>query len=84
MFAFMHLTALAGMIQKQRLMPAAKRLGLEGIGWHTFRHTYRSLPEPMGSFQRLHVSVRYESLYRVPHGGALLPLSRFQSVHTFS
>jgi hypothetical protein len=26
------------MIQKQWLKPAAKRPGLEGIGWHAFRH----------------------------------------------
>ena len=37
------------MIQKQRLKPAAGRLGLQGMGWHCFRHTYRSLLEETGA-----------------------------------
>jgi integrase len=39
----------AGMIQKQRLSPAAKRLGLPGMGWHVLRHTYRSLLDETGA-----------------------------------
>jgi integrase len=29
-------------IQKRYLKPAGIKLGLEPIGWHTFRYTYRS------------------------------------------
>jgi integrase len=39
----------AGMIQKQRLKPAGERLGLQGLGWHTLRHTYRSLLDETGA-----------------------------------
>jgi integrase len=39
----------AGMIQKQRLKPAGDLLGVRGIGWHTFRHTYRSLLDETGA-----------------------------------
>jgi len=39
----------AGMIQKQRLKPAAKLLGLPGMGWHFLRHTYRSLLDETGA-----------------------------------
>lgn len=39
----------AGMIQKKSLKPVGARLGLPGIGWHTFRHTYRSLLDETGA-----------------------------------
>src|SRR5664279_2800877 len=39
----------AGVIQQQILTPAGKRVGLSGIGWHTFRHTYRSLLDETGA-----------------------------------
>ena len=36
-------------IQQRRIKPAAKRAGLENIGWHTFRHTYRSWLDETGA-----------------------------------
>lgn len=38
-------------------MPAGQKLGLDGVGWHTFRHTYRSWLDatgaPLGVQQKL-------------------------------
>jgi integrase len=39
----------AGVIQQQILTPAAKKVGIGGIGWHSFRHTYRSLLDETGA-----------------------------------
>jgi len=39
----------AGMIQQQVLKPAGEKVGVHGIGWHTFRHTYRSLLDETGA-----------------------------------
>src|SRR5665213_808871 len=39
----------AGMIQQQVLKPAGEKVGAQGIGWHTFRHTYRSLLDETGA-----------------------------------
>ena len=39
----------AGMIQQQILKPAGEKIGLLGIGWHVFRHTYRSLLDETGA-----------------------------------
>lgn len=33
----------AGIIQRQILRPKGERIGFTGLGWHTFRHTYRTL-----------------------------------------
>jgi integrase len=45
------------MIQQQILKPAGEKIGLFGIGWHFFRHTYRSLLDetdaPIGVQQKL-------------------------------
>ena len=47
----------AGQIQQNHLRPAGQKIGLDGVGWHTFRHSYRSLLDetgaPMGVQQRL-------------------------------
>jgi integrase len=47
----------ASVIQQDHLRPAGEALGLVGVGWHTFRHTYRSLLDetgaPIGVQQRL-------------------------------
>lgn len=44
-------------IQKDYLRPAGEKLGLIGLGWHTFRHNYRTLIDdigtPLGVQQRL-------------------------------
>ena len=39
----------AGAIQKEVLKPVGKQIGLVGIGWHIFRHTYRSLLDETGA-----------------------------------
>lgn len=39
----------AGMIQQQILKPAGEKIGLLSIGWHVFRHTYRSLLDDTGA-----------------------------------
>ena len=37
-------------IQKKHLKPAAKKAGIgDDLGWHTFRHTYRSLLIDIGT-----------------------------------
>jgi integrase len=44
-------------IQKDFLRPAGEKIGLQGVGWHSFRHTYRTLIDdigtPLGVQQRL-------------------------------
>jgi hypothetical protein len=44
-------------IQKHYLRPAGEKIGLQGVGWHSFRHTYRTLIDdigtPLGVQQRL-------------------------------
>jgi integrase len=37
------------MIQQQILKPAGEKAGIQEIGWHTFRHTYRSLLDETGA-----------------------------------
>ena len=39
----------AGMIQRQILKPKGESIGVSGLGWHTFRHTYRSLLDETGA-----------------------------------
>lgn len=39
----------SGVIQQQILKPAGEKIGLSGIGWHVFRHTYRSLLDETGA-----------------------------------
>jgi integrase len=47
----------AGIIQRQILRPKGEELGFTGLGWHTFRHTYRTLlgdtGAPIGVQQKL-------------------------------
>jgi integrase len=44
-------------IQKDYLRPAGEKIGLQGVGWRAFRHTYRPLIDdvgtPLGAQQRL-------------------------------
>jgi integrase len=44
-------------IQKDYLRPAGEKIGLQGVGWHSFRRTYRTLIDdigtPLGVQQRL-------------------------------
>jgi integrase len=39
----------AGIIQQQILKPKGEEVGVTGLGWHTFRHTYRSLLDEAGA-----------------------------------
>ncbi len=39
----------AGIIQRQTLRPKGAEVGISGLGWHTFRHTYRSLLDETGA-----------------------------------
>jgi len=39
----------AGIIQRQILKPKGEEVGVVGLGWHTFRHTYRSLLDETGA-----------------------------------
>jgi integrase len=40
-------------IQKRHITSAAKAVGLAGIGWHTFRHTYRTLLDETGAAMKV-------------------------------
>jgi integrase len=39
----------SGIIQRQILKPKGEEVGIAGLGWHTFRHTYRSLLDEIGA-----------------------------------
>ena len=39
----------AGIIQQQVLKPAGEKVGIQGLGWHVFRHTYRSFLDETGA-----------------------------------
>jgi integrase len=39
----------ASPIQQDYIRPAAERLGLKGVGWHTFRHLYRTWLDDTGA-----------------------------------
>ena len=39
----------AGILQRQILKPKGEEIGFAGLGWHTFRHTYRSLLDETGA-----------------------------------
>jgi integrase len=43
----------AGMIQKLHLKPAGERIGISGLGWHAFRHSYRELLDETGANARM-------------------------------
>jgi hypothetical protein len=37
------------MIQKLHLKPAGERIGIKGLGWYAFRHSYRGLLDESGA-----------------------------------
>ncbi len=39
----------AGMLQKLHLKPAGEKIGINGLGWHAFRHSYRGLLDESGA-----------------------------------
>ena len=59
----------ASPIQQDYIRPAGRKLGLGDIGWHTFRHTYRSWLDstgaPLGVQQKLmrHADIRTTEIY---------------------
>jgi integrase len=75
----------ASEIQKDYLKPAGHRLGLEAngqpinLGWHTFRHTYRSLLDasgaPIGVQQKLMRHAQVSTTMDV-YGNALMHSKR--------
>lgn len=59
-----------GSILRNRIKPAARRIGLGDIGWHTFRHTYSTL------LRRLKVDVKAQQLL-MRHTNPLLTLGTY-------
>jgi integrase len=39
----------ASPLQQDHIRPAGKALGIVGLGWHTFRHTYRTMIDDLGT-----------------------------------
>jgi integrase len=39
----------SGIIQRQILKPKGEKIGIAGLGWHMFRHTYRSILDETGA-----------------------------------
>ena len=39
----------ASPLQQGHLRPAGKQLGIMGLGWHTFRHSYRTMIDDLGT-----------------------------------
>jgi integrase len=37
------------MLQKLHLNPAGEKIGIQGLGWHAFRHSYRGLLDEAGA-----------------------------------
>jgi integrase len=68
----------ASPIQQDYIRPMALKLGLDGVGWHTFRHTYRGwlddVGAPIGVQQKLmrHAQASTTGMY----GGALMMRSK--------
>jgi integrase len=54
----------ASPIQQDYIRPAAEKLGVKGVGWHTFRHTYRAWLDAVGA----PIGVQ-QKLMRHAHGG---------------
>jgi integrase len=38
-------------VLKKKIQPAFKRIGITGVGWHTFRHTVGTMLAEMGEHQ---------------------------------
>jgi len=65
----------SGIIQRQILKPKGEEVGIAGLGWHTFRHTYRSLLDetgaPIGVQQKLMRHANVSTTMNV-YGNAML------------
>ena len=54
-------------IQKKHIKPAAEAAGLgTGIGWHTFRHTYRTLLDETGAPMKVQQELMRTPVFRRP------------------
>lgn len=69
----------ASPIQQDYIRPAAEKLGLYGVGWHTFRHTYRAwldaVGAPIGIQQKLMRHAQVSTTMNV-YGNALMSSKR--------
>jgi integrase len=69
----------ASPIQQDYIRPAGRKLGLEGVGWHTFRHTYRAWLDdtgaPIGVQQKLMRHAQVSTTMNV-YGNALMASKR--------
>ncbi len=69
----------ASPIQQDYIRPAGEKLGLKGIGWHTFRHTYRSWLDatgaPLGVQQKLMRHAQISTTMNI-YGNALMDSKR--------
>ena len=69
----------ASPIQQDYIRPAAEELGLAGVGWHTFRHTYRSWLDatgaPVGVQQKLMRHAQISTTMNL-YGNALMESKR--------
>jgi len=68
-----------GTIQYNYIREAGKKLGLDSVGWHTFRHTYRSVLDasgaPVGVQQKLMRHAQVSTTMDI-YGGALMEAKR--------
>jgi integrase len=68
-----------GTIQYDYIREAGKKLGLVNVGWHTFRHTYRSRLDasgaPVGVQQKLMRHAQVSTTMDI-YGGALMEAKR--------
>jgi integrase len=61
-------------VQQRQLAPAGIRCGIGRIGWHTFRHTFRSLLDETGARMKVqqelmrHADIRTTMNVRQSHG----------------
>ena len=66
-------------IQQDYIRPAGETLGLNGVGWHTFRHTYRSWLDatgaPLGVQQKLMRHSQISTTMNI-YGNALMDSKR--------
>lgn len=68
-----------GIIQQKYIRVAGEELGLRNVGWHTFRHSYRSFLDstgaPVGVQQKLMRHAQVSTTMNV-YGGALMEAKR--------
>jgi hypothetical protein len=76
----------ASPIQQDYLRPAGRKLGLGGVGWHTFRHTYRSwlddIGAPIGVQQKLMRHAQPSTT--LTYGNALMKRSGMRTARSFA